>query len=522
MERKGVIVIKRIKESVLLNLLFNLAYIIFVIGFIIIFPFLTNADSNEPTERIILSPEIEEQISLELKLIDQARENWQTRPPRHPEVPPILNRTTPMHVIFAFVDHWENGYGENGKRLANLFYNEYNDMAKKHQDADGISPQHTWFCVYLEKPSIQVISKCVFNNLGEMEIHIHHGTANDDGCDNTPEITQYLNDYINFLQKVGACITAELEPKTAFGFIHGMWALDNSRCMDGHRQYCGCNEELNLLISKKCYGDFTFPAWGTMDPKWKSKICLCMDSPYPKSYDYYFRELSKFDSPPQNNEFLIFEGPGYISTNIDKNEAPTLARMNSLVNANVHVIGRDDWVFVKVNSHCAQNLDDPQGFNNIIGNTADKFYSDIEQVFNDGINYKLHYATSRELYNIAMAAADGKEGDPNNYRDYIIPKPVNKLFFCNAFYKLKSYDSSKMQADIEILDSTNPIEIWAKKFSYDDLIFESAQKDGPFEISDAETSQTLNIPLLVKDTTPSKFYRFQNKNLTSVNDWKSY
>jgi hypothetical protein len=32
--------------------------------------------------------------------------------------------------------------------------------------------------------------------------------------------------------------------------------------------------------------------------------------------------------------------------------------------------------------------------------------------------FKLHFASAREMFNIAMAAIDGREGDPGLYRDY--------------------------------------------------------------------------------------------------------
>ena len=37
---------------------------------------------------------------------------------------------------------------------------------------------------------------------------------------------------------------------------------------------------------------------------------------------------------------------------------------------------------------------------------------------------RLHYVTAREMYNIAAAAMDGAEGDPNDYRDYLIAPPA--------------------------------------------------------------------------------------------------
>jgi hypothetical protein len=45
--------------------------------------------------------------------------------------------------------------------------------------------------------------------------------------------------------------------RLSFGFIHGNWALDNSR-PDG--RWCGLNNEIRILRDLGCYADFTMPA----------------------------------------------------------------------------------------------------------------------------------------------------------------------------------------------------------------------------------------------------------------------
>jgi hypothetical protein len=45
--------------------------------------------------------------------------------------------------------------------------------------------------------------------------------------------------------------------RTAFGFIHGNWALDNS-LPDG--RWCGLDNEISLLRDLGCYADFTLPS----------------------------------------------------------------------------------------------------------------------------------------------------------------------------------------------------------------------------------------------------------------------
>jgi len=50
-----------------------------------------------------------------------------------------------------------------------------------------------------------------------------------------------------------------------------------------------------------------------------------------------------------------------------------------------------------------------------------EFWSGFERVYNDGRKYCLHYVTAREAYNIAKAAEAGMDGNPDRFRDFLIP-----------------------------------------------------------------------------------------------------
>jgi len=47
----------------------------------------------------------------------------------------------------------------------------------------------------------------------------------------------------------------------------------------------------------------------------------------------------------------------------------------------------------------------------------------LETKYNDGRDWKLHYVSAREMYNIIKAAENGLDGDPGAYRDHVLPKP---------------------------------------------------------------------------------------------------
>src|SRR3546814_14546559 len=50
-------------------------------------------------------------------------------------------------------------------------------------------------------------------------------------------------------------------------------------------------------------------------------------------------------------------------------------------------------------------------------------FSYLEDRYNDGERYVLHYVTAREVHNIIKAAEAGHGVDPNDYRDFILPPP---------------------------------------------------------------------------------------------------
>lgn len=492
------------------------------------------------------APSAEEGRALDARLMEEIREMQRLgkaalklQAPRQ-ALPTTVTR--PVHIMFLFVDHWEPSdhsgryayytpewEAESG-RLASFWLDDYARMTAKHRDADGRPPQHTWFTFQVGKIALDRIAQAVFKGLGEVEVHMHHGDSDDTHDDNSNSFRTMMRSQIETLQGRGALLSAELYPNTYFGFIHGDWALDNSRVFGGRREYCGVNSELALLRSLGCYGDFTFPSGPPTQPAWFNKIFASQDSPAPKSYSDpgLIRELAAGQPAPGSNELMLFEGPGPTGTwcEIDETFTPTLAMMDLWVNEYVHVPGREDWVFIKTFTHSAQALySGSTGYANLVGATADKFYSDIERVYNDGVNYKLHYVTAREAYNIVRAAVDGKSGDPNAYRDYAIPPPANTRMYVNQPYTLLSYDAKKRKLDF-FLQSTKagPVEFRVKGFHAPCLLLESSSsKASDYHLSDAVITPASSASQLVaRDATPSVFYRIVQDLPNAAPGWAAY
>jgi hypothetical protein len=76
-------------------------------------------------------------------------------------------------------------------------------------------------------------------------------------------------------------------------------------------------------------------------------------------------------------------------------------------------------VFVKVHTHGLQDND----IDTLLGPPTEALFRDLEARYNDGRDYVLHYVTARETYNIIKAAEAGRQGNPNDYRDFVVPAP---------------------------------------------------------------------------------------------------
>ncbi len=357
----------------------------------------------------------------------------------------IRNRKEELHIIFLFVDHFEPSRkeGVGGVQKVRKWCNRYEEIAQFHRDSDGVSPQHTWFYRY-DYPNyecIDILSEYVYKDLGEIEFHLHHKY-------DTPEsFTKKIRNGISWFNQVGAMISAEEEPQMRFGYIAGNWALDNGRRNDA---FSGVNTELLILSEHGCYADFTFPAIRTnAQPRKVNSIYYAKDTPKPKSYNKGIDiEVGKAPS----HDMVIFQGPLFVDwkrTFIEYGAFESFApyfqkRIDYWKRAWIHVRGRPEWIFVKLHTHGMQSRDV------VLGEQLNYMLTDLEREFKKP-PFHLHYVTAREAYNIVKAAEAGMNGDPDDYRDFVIPQPANRKIFCNQPYKLERYSQDKIILKINCL-----------------------------------------------------------------------
>ena len=118
----------------------------------------------------------------------------------------------------------------------------------------------------------------------------------------------------------------------------------------------------------------------------------------------------------RRRKFGLF--PRIENSEISGTNPATKERIDLWIKQEIHIKGKEDWIFIKAHCHGTQEPDHGA----LLGKKADNMYSYLEKKYNDGIKFKLHYVTARECYNIVKAAESGESGKPNKYRNYTIKK----------------------------------------------------------------------------------------------------
>jgi hypothetical protein len=289
-------------------------------------------------------------------------------------------------------------------------------------------PSHTWFVPGEQYRSevLEALTGLAREGLGEVELHLHHGH------DTAETLRARLESMLRQFRQHGALVTEGDPPMEVYGFIHGNMALDNSRRDAG---MCGVDNEIDVLLETGCYADFGSPTAPSHSQTRKiNSIYYAVDNPArPKSHD---DGVDATAGVKDRQGLLIVQGPlsldwrdrkaGMLpridNAEITGNHPGTAARIDRWVRQEIHVKGRPDWIVVKASCHGAE----VPHFESLLGTPADQMYTDLERRFRDRPGYRLHYVTARELYNIVKAAEAGCAGDPNGYRDFLIPPYRNR------------------------------------------------------------------------------------------------
>ena len=339
----------------------------------------------------------------------------------------------PVHLIFALADHFEpaidpqDGYkrvplAEQERRLE-WWAREYPKAVEQWRDHDGRPFVHTYFypAEQYNEGLIERLAEHCHSGWGETEVHLHHGHPTADTADNLRRVLTEFRDKLAFRHRCLAAEEGETQPR--FCFVHGNFALANSR----EGRDCGVDSEMSILAETGCYADFTLPT-GPWHAAQTAKINSLYECGLPLDQAAPHRKGSDLEAGRPPKIFpLILQGP--LLTDLDRSarllrpalesgavtrvNPMSLARLELWKRANIRVHGRPDWLFIKLHCHSM----DPNQKDAVIGNPFRKF---LEELVSGAEQRKetLHFVTAREMANIALAACDGRDGDPGEYRDY--------------------------------------------------------------------------------------------------------
>jgi hypothetical protein len=340
-----------------------------------------------------------------------------------------LSRTKtegPRHLLFALCDHYEPHHGNadvpTGRERVRVWHEGYPKLAESYRDADGRPPRHGFFFPGEEyRPEyLDALADLAKRGFGEVEVHLHHD------ADTEETLTEKFQQTLKDLSRHGH-ISRDAEGRMRWAFIHGNWALANPRS-DG--KWCGVDAELPLLHRLGCYADFTFPSVpDECQPNIANQIYWPTGNLDAKRC-YEQGERARVGEV-KNDRLLLVQGPmgiyrptGTMKPRIEgsaltANDPATPKRVRNWTKSAIHIEGRPEWVFAKLHTHGAPEKQAAS----LLGEGGHALHRILTTQYNDGRKWVLHYVTAREMFNIAIAAMEGKSGNPNDYRDHVLPPP---------------------------------------------------------------------------------------------------
>jgi len=309
----------------------------------------------------------------------------------------------PKRAWVAITDHYEPlGMGASIETALNRVAQWREKWPRIADDAprDSASqrPQYSFFFPQEEyrRELLDGIAEMVRLGVGDVEVHLHHEN------EQRESFIQKITDYCRRLTCDHGLLRQQ-DGRIVFGFIHGNWALDNSR-PDG--KCCGLNGEIALLRDLGCYADFTMPsAPSATQGRVVNQIYWCTSNfdDRPRSFD---NGIEATAGGGRRGDLLMIAGPlglrfdGLLIPRLETGElagyAPsTPSRVRRWFDL-APTIGED--IFIKLYAHGAAEWNLKPLLN---GDLANLFGWLAEEAYLRGI--EIHWATAWQMYQAAAA-----------------------------------------------------------------------------------------------------------------------
>lgn len=330
-------------------------------------------------------------------------------------------RTKPRHIYFAICDHfepyWNRADRTTARRRLQRWLDAYPKVAEQYPDSDGEMLKYSFFYPEEEyrQDDLNALAELCHAGYGEVEVHLHHDN------DTSDNLRRTLIDYKKRLhEEHGLLAVDQRSGEIVYGFIHGNWALDNSR-PDG--RWCGVNDEITILRETGCYADFTMPSAPSATQTRKvNSIYYAVDDPQrPKSHDW--GPDAKVGR--QGTGLLMVQGPlapawhhrkwGLVprieNSGLTASTPLCARRVRSWLAAGVQVQGAAEHVFIKLYTHGTQEKNLQMFFDH--GGMARL----LELVKEEGqrAGAQVHFVSAREMVN-AIHALEARAWQAETFR----------------------------------------------------------------------------------------------------------
>lgn len=269
------------------------------------------------------------------------------------------------------------------------------------RDATGQRPQYSFFYPQEEyrREILDGVTEMVRLGVGDVEVHLHHHDEKRD---------LFIQKVTEFCKRLTGDhgLLRQRDGRTIFGFIHGNWALDNSR-PDG--AFCGLAGEIALLRDLGCYADFTMPSVpSATQGRIVNQIYWCTNNAdnSPRSFD---QGIEATTGGGRHGDLLMVTGPLGIrlgskllrieTGEVARYDPPSPSRARHWFDL-APTIGED--IFIKLYTHGApeRNLEPLLG-----GDLATLYRCVAEEAARR--NIEVHWATAWQMYQAIDALVRG-------------------------------------------------------------------------------------------------------------------
>lgn len=321
----------------------------------------------------------------------------------------------PRHIFIAVCDHFEPEWGspEKSEAIARVdrWCEEYPTRFSQFADSRGQVPQHTFFFPqdqYAPEYLDRLAALCK-KGFGDVDVHLHHDNDTADG------LRQKMNEFRETLYHRHGLLRKD--PRTGeivYGFIHGNWALCNSR-PDG--RWCGVENEIEVLRETGCYADLTMPsAPSNTQTRIINSIYYAQNRPGQcKSHDE--GTLAAVGQTADPDSLLMIQGaleldwgkrkwgvmPRIENSDLHAGRPATMNRFQHWLKSDVHVSGRPDWTFIKLHTHGAK----PGNIDTLLGPETEAFHSALREAAAQHPEWKYYYVTAWEMAELIHQAEQG-------------------------------------------------------------------------------------------------------------------